>query len=99
MPKFKNSFLVIFGRKVLPDRSLLIGQKLVENVKIQMRHFEYVSNSVRNIFGNRKSARLCVILRSAWFYSKRGIQSSLIVPRWAIRYCMFHVSLRTCKSH
>ena len=31
------------GQKVLPDISLLIGQKLVENAKnsnIQMRHFE-----------------------------------------------------------
>ena len=24
---------------VLPDRSILIGQKLVENAKIQIRHF------------------------------------------------------------
>ncbi len=28
------------GQTVLPDRSVLIGQNLVENVKIQMRHFE-----------------------------------------------------------
>ena len=28
------------GQIVLPDRSFLIGQKLVENAKIQMRHFE-----------------------------------------------------------
>ena len=28
------------GLTVLPDRSVLIGQKLVENAKIQMRHFE-----------------------------------------------------------
>ena len=31
------------GQTVLPDRSILIGQKLVENAKttkIQMRHFE-----------------------------------------------------------
>ena len=46
MPKFKKSFLVIFGRKVLPDRSLLIGQKLMENVKIQMRQFESFLNNV-----------------------------------------------------
>ena len=32
---------------VLPDRSVLIGQKLVENVKIQMRHFRWFSNNVR----------------------------------------------------
>ena len=28
------------GQTELPDRSVLIGQKLVENAKIQMRHFE-----------------------------------------------------------
>ena len=28
------------GQTVLPDRSVLIGQTLVENAKIQMRHFE-----------------------------------------------------------
>ena len=28
------------GQTVLPDRSVLIGQKLVENAKIQMLHFE-----------------------------------------------------------
>ena len=28
-----------YGQTVLPDRSVLIGQKLVENAKIQMRHF------------------------------------------------------------
>ena len=34
---------------MLPDKSLLIGQKLLENSelsKIQMRHFEYFSNTV-----------------------------------------------------
>ena len=37
------------GQTVLPDRSVLIGQKLVENAKmpkIQMRHFEWFSNNV-----------------------------------------------------
>ena len=33
------------GQTVLPDRSVLIGQKLVENVKIQMGHFEWFSNN------------------------------------------------------
>ena len=28
------------SQTVLPDRSILIGQKLVENAEIQMRHFE-----------------------------------------------------------
>ena len=28
------------GQTVLPDRSVLIGQILMENAKIQMRHFE-----------------------------------------------------------
>ena len=44
MPKMLNlaSFrkLEACGQTVLPDRSILIGQKLVENAKIQMRHFE-----------------------------------------------------------
>ena len=29
------------GQTVLPDRSVLKGQKLAENAKIQMRHFEW----------------------------------------------------------
>ena len=28
------------GQTVLPDRSVLVRQKLVENAKFQMRHFE-----------------------------------------------------------
>ena len=42
----KWSTLAIFlkpeacGPTVLPDMSVLIGQKLVEKAKIQMRHFE-----------------------------------------------------------
>ena len=42
----KKSILASFwkpeacGQTVLPDRSVLIGQKSVENAKIQMRHFE-----------------------------------------------------------
>ena len=40
------------GQTELPDISVLIGQKLVENAKIQMRHFEWFSNIVSNgIFG------------------------------------------------
>ena len=37
------------GQTVLPERSLLIGQKLLENAKIentQMRHFLAFSNTV-----------------------------------------------------
>ena len=34
------------GQTVLPDRSVLIGQKLVQNAKIQMRHFGQFSNDV-----------------------------------------------------
>ena len=34
------------GQTVLPDRSVFIGQKLVENARIQIRHFEYFSNNV-----------------------------------------------------
>ena len=32
------------SQTVLPDRSLLIGQKLMENAKIQMRHCWVISN-------------------------------------------------------
>ena len=43
MPKMVNlaSFLKLEanGQTVLLDRSLLVGQKLLENAKIQMRHF------------------------------------------------------------
>ena len=35
------------GQTELTDRSVLIGQKLVENAKIQMRHFEVFLNNVR----------------------------------------------------
>ena len=34
------------GQRVLLDRSILVGQKLVKNAKIQMRHFEEFSNNV-----------------------------------------------------
>ena len=34
------------SQTALPDRSLLIRQKLVANAKIQMLHFEEFSNSV-----------------------------------------------------
>ena len=39
----KVTFNMACGQTVLPDRSILIGQKLVKNAKIektQMRHFE-----------------------------------------------------------
>ena len=36
----------VCGRTVLPERSLLKGKKLIENAKIQMRHFEQFSNNV-----------------------------------------------------
>ena len=40
----KNAKKVHFGEAcgqiVLPDRLVLVGQKLVENAKFQMRHFE-----------------------------------------------------------
>ena len=32
---------------MLPDRSVLIKQKLVENAKAQMRHFEYFLNNLQ----------------------------------------------------
>ena len=41
--------LDVFGQTVLPDRLIQIGQKLVKstkNLKIQMRHFGWFSNTV-----------------------------------------------------
>ena len=40
---------------MLPDRLILIGQKLVENAKIQMRHFQQFSNNVNAFFTNAAS--------------------------------------------
>ena len=34
------------GQTVLPDISVLKGQKLVEKAKIQMRHYEWFSNKM-----------------------------------------------------
>ena len=39
----------VCGQTVLPDRSLKIGQKLVEMSKIQMRHFRWFSNNVHRV--------------------------------------------------
>ena len=36
------------GQTVLPDLSVFVGQKLVENAKIQKRHFEWFSNTVHS---------------------------------------------------
>ena len=49
------------GQTALPDRSLLIEQKLVENAKItekkiKMRHFEIFSNNVKN--KNNKNTKM-----------------------------------------
>ena len=50
MPKIVNfgEFLKTetCGQKVLPDRSVLIGQKLLENAMIKKWHFEEFSNNV-----------------------------------------------------
>ena len=52
------------GQTVLPDRSVLKGQKLVENAKIQVKHFGWFSNTVPHLknfdlqhwsLGSRKS--------------------------------------------
>ena len=49
-----------FGQTVLPDRSLLIRQKVVENAKvekIEMRHFQSFSNTVV-VLSARKIAQI-----------------------------------------
>ena len=51
------------GQTVLPDRSILVGQKLAENAKIlkfQMRHFEWFSNNVLVLVKN--------VLELDWVY-------------------------------
>ena len=62
MPKMVN--LAIFlkneacGQTELPDRSVLIGQKLEENAKmpkVEMRHFEGFSNNVRQHLVEKKA--------------------------------------------
>ena len=79
MPK-KGSILTSFwkpeacGQTVLPDRSDLIGQKLVENAKIQMRHFGWFSNTVQKFsssilkktWENQLSFSCFALLRLIW---------------------------------
>ena len=63
MVQFLNSEAC--GQTVLPHRSILIGQKLVENVKIrkmQMRHFGWFSNTVA-----REAWRLSIYYRPSSF--------------------------------
>ena len=51
---------------MLPDRSLLIGQKIVENVKIEkfkMRHFEQFSNIVPLLNKDKDNERLLLMTR------------------------------------
>ena len=49
---------------MLPDRSILIGQKLVENAKIKMRHFEEFSNNV--YVSNKMDVDLKKVLLGWW---------------------------------
>ena len=52
------------GQTVLPDRSILKGQKLVENVKIQMRQFGWFSNTVIASDFYRRN----IVIRVAWMH-------------------------------
>ena len=47
-------------KTVLPDRALSIGQKLAENAKSQMRHFDYFSNNVLPFFRSLSLERLAI---------------------------------------
>ena len=60
-----------YGQKVLPDKSL-IGQKLVENAKIQVWHFESISDIVIHF----------IDIHSVWKSSKN---SHLKWIKWAKR--------------
>ena len=55
---------ILSGQTVLPDRSIVIGQKLLKNAKIQnskMRHFELFSNIVSSTIPNMKEYRSALI--------------------------------------
>ena len=47
---------------MLPDRSVLIGQELVKNAKIQMRHFEEFLNTVA--FSGRQPSYVILLHRN-----------------------------------
>ena len=53
------------GQIVIPDRSISIGQKLVENAKIdnmRMRHFESFSNDVDRLANDEIQLRPAIII-------------------------------------
>ena len=55
---------ILSGQTVLPDRSIVRGQKLLKNAKIQkskMRHFELFSNIVYSTIPNMKEYRSALI--------------------------------------
>ena len=68
MPKIVN----FGGQTVLPDRSVLIGQKLAKNAKmgkIQMQYFELFSNILHRTFmsfGNHFCSTFFVLYNSSW---------------------------------
>ena len=76
------------GQTVLPDRSVLIGQKWVENAKIKMRHFGWFSNTVpvciiacskfKSFFGQKSNGvKKCVeIVNGKWCCFR------LNIPTW-----------------
>ena len=80
------------GQTVLPDRSVLIGQKLVQNAKIQMRHFGQFSNDVyismyKNVWIEIKIS-LCLSWSTCSMMLSEACQSKLCAT-WHLIHSVF----------
>ena len=80
---------------MLPDRSILTGQKLVENVNIEMRHFGWFSNNVDNsnlIFSSILPCLIyyyvfvyyCIILVFYHHFQGKAALTSFALNRWMV---------------
>ena len=88
------------GQTVLPDKSVSIGQKLVENAKmpkIQMRHFRWFSNTVIYQLSSSRNDQLSrgltsLALGKKLFFSWLKIRRCLTLPagllrRFLVKFC------------
>ena len=48
--EFLENFSWRCGQTVVPERSILTGQRLMKNARIEMRHYRWFSNNVLLIF-------------------------------------------------
>ena len=80
---------------MLPDRSILKGQKLVENANIEMRHFGWFSNNVDNsnlIFSSILPCLIyyyvfvyyCIILVFYHHFQGKAALTSFALNRWMV---------------